>query len=375
MDGVESERTVRCAEHGLSYDPAVTQGCVLCRRGAPGSPDALAKRHKLVMRGVAASVAVLVLAVIGMVVRSSNRAPTSEIASEIASGPEPDASHSARAQTETDEHTPGGNEPDNSAPDGDAPPSDNGWAQGDESDESDAHVAADDEPPTTAVKDEKLGTGTNLPPVAGMLTHKNSADRSGAFYLPPQPEGVRIPVLVAIHGTGGSGRGMIAGFRSLAETRHIALVGPDSRISPSGQFTWQVSDTRGEVTPDLEHIQACLQEVADRYGGRLDLERVLILGHSGGASSAPYVATNVGPFTAFAVLHGGAFPSGFGGRNVRGWFSTGQNDNMRAPQMVKEAAAEARAAGLGIEYHTFPGGHSLSGAEKQAVVSWWLDGR
>ena len=38
---------------------------------------------------------------------------------------------------------------------------------------------------------------------------------------------------------------------------------------------------------------------------------------------APYLATTEEALSAFAVLHGGAFPGGFGPRRVPGWFSTG----------------------------------------------------
>jgi predicted esterase len=115
-------------------------------------------------------------------------------------------------------------------------------------------------------------------------------------------------------------------------------------------------------------------DVADvvRAGLRITAPRVRVAGHSGGASSAPWLATNEEPFTAFAVLHGGAFPGGFGHRRVRGWFSTGSADPIRPPDMVTRAYETSRGPGSPYEMHVFPGGHDLGEQERRALIAWWL---
>ena len=118
---------------------------------------------------------------------------------------------------------------------------------------------------------------------------------------------------------------------------------------------------------------ACIAELA-AGGVSIDPKRVLVAGHSGGGSSAPYLATNEEPFTAFAVLHGGAFPGGFGKRRVRGWFSTGSNDTIRSPDDVRSAYEESRSPGSAFEMHVFEGGHAIGDEERRAVVAWWLGG-
>ena len=108
-------------------------------------------------------------------------------------------------------------------------------------------------------------------------------------------------------------------------------------------------------------------------GVRIDVEHVLIAGHSGGGSNAPYAATNDDLFTAFAVLHGGAFPGGFGSHRVRGWFSTGSADPVRPPDRVRRAALDAKSAIAGdVVYREFAGGHDVSEVEAAELIRWWL---
>ena len=214
-----------------------------------------------------------------------------------------------------------------------------------------------------------------MPGTAGTLTTKNSAGRSGAYFLPSGYVGRALPLLVAIHGTNGSGEAMVRSFRETAEREKFLLVAPDSRFAPDGQASWEVGDHAGEVTPDYLHVKACVAEVLAMPGVHLDPTHVLIAGHSGGGSTAPYVATNEEPYTAFAVLHGGVFASGLGKRSVRGWFSTGKSDGMRGPTGVQEAASRAKGAGVAeVEYRVYPGGHDVGEQELRELLEWWLRG-
>ena len=134
-----------------------------------------------------------------------------------------------------------------------------------------------------------------LPGTTGTLWTKNSAGRSGAYFLPSGYNGRPLPLLVAIHGTNlGSGEAMVRFFREAAEREKFIVVAPDSRLAPDGKDSWEVGDHAGEITPDLLHVRACVAELLAMPGVRLDPTHVLIAGHSGGGSTAPYVATNGG---------------------------------------------------------------------------------
>ena len=219
-------------------------------------------------------------------------------------------------------------------------------------------------------------SATSAQPVR--LRTTSSSGRSGAYYIPtltPAARSAPLPLLVFLHGTGGNGDDGVRAFRSLADERGFAVLAPESSVAPDGRVTWEVGDHPGEVTDDRRHVMACLAELLSILSAAdltLDPRHVLIAGHSGGASSAPYIATNEEPFTAFAVLHGGSFPGGFGHRRVRGWFSTGSGDPIRPPDMVTRAYEEARGPGAPFEMHVLAGGHELGAEERRALIAWWL---
>jgi len=126
------------------------------------------------------------------------------------------------------------------------------------------------------------------------------------------------------------------------------------------------------ITDDYVHVRDCVAELRAMPGVQIDPAHVLIAGFSGGGSLAPYVATNEEPYTAFAVLHGGAFPGGFGTRPVRGWMSTGLADVIRPVAGVAAAASAVKDRGIDLTISTFPGGHEMGEGEVSGVLRWWL---
>ena len=220
--------------------------------------------------------------------------------------------------------------------------------------------------------DDDDATGL-VPAEEGSLSTTNSVGRSGAYYIPTREIGAALPVMLAYHFSGGEGADMINTFRTLAEERGFAIVAPDSRVSPDGQFAWEVGNQPGEVTPDVTHALACLDELTGSLEVALDPAYLLAAGHSGGASSAPYIATNNMPFTAFAVLHGGVVAGGIGDRLLPGWLSTGEDDEIRPPEGVEEAAAYLQSLGFtDLTVTFFPGGHWIEGDESAGLIDWWL---
>ena len=92
-----------------------------------------------------------------------------------------------------------------------------------------------------------------LEAVGGALTTLNTAERTGSYYLPSRRSDQPIPLLVGFHATGGNGEGFVSAFAAQALARGFAIVAPDSRVSPAGDFTWEVGTEPGEVTPDYTH--------------------------------------------------------------------------------------------------------------------------
>ncbi|HXO86851.1 MAG TPA: PHB depolymerase family esterase [Gemmatimonadales bacterium] len=206
---------------------------------------------------------------------------------------------------------------------------------------------------------------------SGPIGVQNASGRSGAYYVPSgsQP----TPLLVILHGSGGSGQGLIDGLRELAKKRHFAIIAPDSRQLPDGGLTWEVGDKQGDITPDLTHTLDCTAWVRSHTRLVVDESHVLIAGFSGGGSSAPYIASNRPGFTHAAILHGGVFPGGIGPRRLPVWFSTGEEDRYRPPQLVQQAVASLTGLGFNrVTFRTYPGRHDLSDAELNDLIDWWL---
>jgi predicted esterase len=209
----------------------------------------------------------------------------------------------------------------------------------------------------------------------GVLTTKNAALRSGAYYLPPGHATQRLPLMLAYHGTDGSGMDMVRGFRGVARARAFIIVAPDSRML-EGHYNWEPGSHLGEVTADYTHAEACVAELRARTDVHVDQAHVLALGFSGGGSSAAYVASNDGMFSHIAVLHGGVINGGLGANRVRTWFSTGADDPLRPPSLVKESVDYVRSrAFANVVYKTYAGAHIVSPTELTEVVAWWLDRR
>ena len=181
-----------------------------------------------------------------------------------------------------------------------------------------------------------------------------------------------LPLLVMLHSTGASGGGVLDWFRPLAQERRFAIIAPESGTAPDGQITWQVGDRPGAVTPDLEHVLACIRWVREHTRLRVDTTRVLLVGHSGGGSSAPYIASNRPFFTHIAVLHGGVFAGGLGARRLPVWLSTGERDRLRPPVLVRQSADAMQGLGFSVTFQVFPGLHGPGDAELRAVIDWWL---
>ena len=312
-------RLPTCSQHGLAFDPSVSTGCVLCRQATQSSgpvSEPAVRRRTLITLGI-----LLVLTVSGVLLALEE-------------------SHSTTGVATNNPVTTTASSP-LSAP--------------------------------TALSSDPLQNPSLLPALEGALATKNESNRSGSFFLPERSAGEPLPVLVGLHGQGGDGASILRTFKALAATRHFAIVAPSSNYAAEvSSFTWTVGDKPNDVTTDFRHVKVCFDEVAARADVTLDRSRVLAVGFSGGASSAPYVATNVEPYTAFAVLHGGVFIGGIGPRRVRGWFSTGASDPARTPDHVNGHFQSMLRAGFNVVFRVYPGGHWISPGEADDVVRWWL---
>ncbi len=220
--------------------------------------------------------------------------------------------------------------------------------------------------------------GTTLPgyaraAVSGTLSTENSAGRTGSYYLPAGYNTEAKPLLVLYHGTNGDGAQILNWFIAYAAANDFIIVAPDSRKSPSGDYIWEVGVTEGELTEDYTHTLNCISEVDNIAGVSFDSAHVMTAGFSAGGSSAPYISTNDGRFTHYAILHGGVFTGGLGDNIIPGWLSTGDTDTLRTTEMYEGYYDELEAAGFtDLTYNVYTEGHEINSDERSELIYWWL---
>jgi predicted esterase len=208
--------------------------------------------------------------------------------------------------------------------------------------------------------------GFNLPPLSSPPTPVAPSGRSGAFYLPGNYTQQALPLLVAFHGTGGDGAGMVAGFQALADEYGFIIVAPDS----GDPAVWWISEA-GSESDDYPIIMDWVDYIRSYPGVTIDDDYVMTLGFSGGAPVAPYIATNDEQFTAFAAMHGEVWEPSIGPNLALAWLSTGADD-WWTPAMFEGYADMLDGRGFSVTLNIYPGGHVVSAEEQRAAIDWWL---
>ena len=240
-----------------------------------------------------------------------------------------------------------------------------------------------------------------------METHHYGRDRSqfGELFAPPDPEGA--PVAVVIHGgfwRARYGRGLMhAVCRDLVERGWVAWNLEYRRVG---------RQSGGGYPRTLEDVAAGIDHLADLPHARLDLRRVVAVGHSAGGHLAAWAATRATPrvpLTGVAVQAGvvdlrlawelrlsdgvvaeflGAEPEAVPERvadaspaerlplGVPALLTHGGRDAVVPPVMSERFAAAARAAGDEVELVVEPEeehmGHVEPGNPLWAAVTTWL---
>ncbi len=128
----------------------------------------------------------------------------------------------------------------------------------------------------------------------------NGSDRDGAVYVPPSyRQDSPAPLVLTLHGAGGSGRRSLQRLQPLADAAGLILLAPDSRGT-----TWDVAKI-GAFGPDPEFVDRALDLVFARYA--VDPSHLVAEGFSDGAS----YALSLGLLNGDLFTHVIAFSPGF----------------------------------------------------------------
>ncbi len=190
--------------------------------------------------------------------------------------------------------------------------------------------------------------------------------RDGLVYVPPGYAPERpAPLAVMLHGAGGTARGGIDPFLTLADAAGLILLAPDSRAQ-----TWDVIlDNYG---PDVAFIDRALARTFACYA--IDPARIAVAGFSDGASYALSLGVTNGDLFTHAI----AFSPGFlapGGKEgmPRCYLSHGTRDTvLPIDRCSRRIVPQLRAAGYDVRYHEFDGPHTVPPEIARDALDWFL---
>lgn len=176
--------------------------------------------------------------------------------------------------------------------------------------------------------------------------------------MPPNAGGGRLPLVIVLHGTGGTGAGMARALRAAAADAGAILVAPDALRPARGErgFSWTYRD---ESAWYVEHLVE--RFVAE---GRADPNRVVLVGHSQGANIALIMArTHSGRFAGVVPINGhyepeiASMPGGEGPR-ARVYLLIGERDEWA--HTYDEGLRDFEAAGYPVVLRRMPRrGHAM----------------
>ncbi len=131
-----------------------------------------------------------------------------------------------------------------------------------------------------------LGAGMAQAGCAGV---EAPCETAGGTYHIALPEGAGpFPVLVFLHGYGGSGEGTMRQFAGLA-ARGYAVIGPDGLPRPGDtRRRWSFHPLREAKRNEAAFLRGVIADAAERF--RMDPSRVLLAGFSIGGSMVSYLA-------------------------------------------------------------------------------------
>jgi predicted esterase len=192
------------------------------------------------------------------------------------------------------------------------------------------------------------------------------SERDGVVHAPPgYRPGQAAPLVVMLHGAGGSARRALPRLQPLADAHGLLLLAVDSR-----EVTWEAIAERFE--PDTRFIDRALARVFSRY--TVDPARIAAEGFSDGASYALGLGlTNGDLFTHAIAFSPGSVPllERHGAPAV--FVSHGTADEiLPIDQCSRRIVPELRRRQYAVDYVEFDGPHTVPPAIAAQAVRWLL---
>lgn len=174
-------------------------------------------------------------------------------------------------------------------------------------------------------------------------------DRTVYVFAPAAGADRPAPLVVAFHGSGGSGRTMVEKWKPVAEKEGILVAAPDSTDAAH----WASPQDGPQLLEDV------VKAVAARHS--IDPRRVYLFGHSAGAVFALQMAALESEYFAAAAVHAGAvdpqyFPVfDYAGRKIPIGIWIGTQDQYFPLESVRATAHALETRGFPVTLTEIPG--------------------
>jgi phospholipase/carboxylesterase len=188
-------------------------------------------------------------------------------------------------------------------------------------------------------------------------------DRDAILRLPPKAGDAPLPLLMLLHGAGGSGAAILRRLDAAPDGAGVAVLAPDSRDS-----TWDAIG--GRFGADVQFINRALQRVFETVA--IDPDRIGVGGFSDGATYALSLGiVNGDLFTRVVAFSPGFVVDGAPHGRPRFFISHGTNDSiLPIDQCSRRIVPALQKRGYEVTFREFHGGHEVPAAIAREGLAW-----
>jgi predicted esterase len=199
--------------------------------------------------------------------------------------------------------------------------------------------------------------------IAGERALGLGTTRDAILHLPPTVPNTPMPLLVLLHGAGGSGARQLRRLGTAPDEAGVAIVSPDSRSS-----TWDA--IRGDFGADVAFIDKVLEKVFTMVA--VDPARLAIGGFSDGATYALSLGLINGDlFPRILALSPGFVVTGAAHGKPRCFVSHGTADDiLPIERCSRRIVPVLRQRGHDVTYREFNGGHEAPMPIVTEAMTW-----
>jgi predicted esterase len=188
-------------------------------------------------------------------------------------------------------------------------------------------------------------------------------DRDGLLFVPEAAKSGPIPLVVLLHGAGGSAQGVHRRIFGGPDSVDFAVLVPDSR-GP----TWDA--IRGFYGPDIAFLDSALKVTFTRVS--IDPARVIVARFSDGASYALAIGRMNGDlFTRIVAFSPGFIPPSTASGKPEIFVTHGDNDPILPFEATSQRIVPAlRRTGYDVTLRQFVGGHTVPAELAREAFQW-----